>query len=587
MRTFTPQGPRSLLLTVVAGIAASFFIMPTFVPRAGAAAGDLFVTDLASSSVIVYSPDGTQRTFAGDLDTPEGIVFDSLGNLYVADAGTGTVYKYAADASRSVFITGLQGPVGLNFATSTKQLLVAEHDAGEVTSYTLDGVLVGTKLAPGAVNAAVRNLSNDQTIGPLNTSWFVSNDDPATSYVQEDISGGPTHTFLTGLDPRDIAFASYPQGSTYDTAFVSSGSGSIYGITTMDDGMGGLTNSVITFQTGLGDLHGLVLRPAVFSPDRTGDLFAADTAGGKISRVTAQPSPVVTTFATGGQPNYLAFETILPAKLQNISTRGQVLTGDNVLIVGFIVTGDAGSTRQVVIRGIGPSLASMSTPLAGALSDPILELHKPDGTIVTNDSWMDNNAADQMVITDNGLDQFDGDSISDLEPVLVQTLTPGNYTAILRGVNDATGVGMVEVYDLDSTDLNDLNVPVELANLSTRGSVGTGDDVLIAGFFIGPSDAGRVLIRAIGPELADSGVSGVLADPTLELHDQNGNLISSNDNWADTAEGEISATGLAPTNPLEATILINLPANSLPYTAIVGGQGGTTGVALVEVYHLP
>ncbi|MGI8890908.1 MAG: hypothetical protein ACR2G0_09030 [Chthoniobacterales bacterium] len=556
-------------------------------PHGQAAAGDLFVTDLASNSVIVYSPDGTQRTFATDLDTPEGIVFDSLGNLYVADHGSGNIYKYKADGSRTVFVSGLQGPVGLNFATSSKQLLVSEHDADQVTSFSLDGVEVSAKPLAGPVNSAVRNLTNDRNLDSLNTAWFVSNSSPATSFVQEEISGGPTNTFLTGLDLRDITFASYPQGSAYDTAFVSSGSGTIYGISTMDDGMGGLTNTEFTFQTGLGDLHGLVLRPSVFSPDGMGELFAADTAGGKTFTVTAQPSAVVTTFATGGQPNYMAFETILPAKLQNISTRGQVLTGDNVLIVGFIVAGAEGSTRQVVIRGIGPSLSNTTPPLAGALADPILELYKPDGTVVTNDSWMDNSSADQMVITDRGLDQFSGQQISDAEPVLVQTLEPGLYTAILRGVNDTTGIGMVEVYDLDSTMLSDLNVPVELANISTRGTVGQGDDVLIAGFFIGPSDAGRVLIRAIGPELSVSGVSGVLSDPTLELHDQNGTLIASNDNWADTAEGEISASGLSPTDTSEAAILTNLPANSLPYTAIVGSKDGSSGVALVEVYHLP
>ena len=562
----------SLALAILAG----------FSPLALGAAGDLFVTDLATNSIVVYSPDGSQRTFATGLDAPQGIVFDSLGNLFVADNGSGNVYKYLADGTRTVFASGLQGPVGLSFTTSTKQLLVSEHDGDQVTGFSPDGTSLGSKPLPGVVNAVVRNLTNDPNADSLNTTWYVSNSSPATSFVQEDIDGGPSNTFLLGLDLEDIAFAPFPAGSAYDTAFASATTGDIYGVSTMDDGMGGLMTNEFTFTSGLGDLHGLAFRPSIFGDAGAGNLFAADTAGGTIYSVTAQPTPVASTFATGGQPNYLAFETILRAKLQNISTRGQVLTGENVLIVGFIVTGDAGTSRNVVLRGIGPSLSDMTPPVAGALANPMLQLYDENGLIATNDDWMSNSDADQTALSDSGLAPT-----NDRESALVQDLAPGAYTAILSGVDAGTGVGMVEAYDLDSTVTSDLDVVGELGNISTRGMVGSGDNLLIAGFFIGPSDAGRVLIRAIGPELDDRGINNTLSDPTLELRDQNGELVASNDDWADTAEGEISASGLAPTDSAESAILINLPANSLPYTAIVGGKDGSTGVALVEAYHLP
>ncbi len=565
----------ALAFIFIFGLAAS-------APRALAAAGDLFVTDLETNSVVVYSPDGSERTFATGLDSPQGIVFDSLGNLYVADNGSGNVYKYTADGSRAVFASGLQGPVGLSFTTSTKQLLVSEHDADQVTAFGPDGSVLGTMPLPGVVNSVVQNLTNDPNADSLGTTWFVSNASPLTSFVQEDIDAGPSNTFLSGLDLQDIAFAPFPAGSSYDTAFVSSGTGDIYGVSTTDDGMGGLITNEFTFTSGLGDLHGLAFRPAIFGDAGAGNLFAADTAGGTIYSVTAQPIPVSSTFVTGGQPNYLAFETILPAKLQNISTRGQVLTGENVLIVGFIVTGDAGTTRQVVLRGIGPSLGDQTPAVAGALSDPMLQLFDDNGALAKNDNWMDNSEDDQAILEESGLTPT-----NDQESALVMELAPGAYTAILSGVNGATGVGMVEAYDLDSNVVSDLDVVGELGNVSTRGMVGSGDNVLIAGFFIGPSDAGRVLIRAIGPELDNRGIKDSLADPTLELHNQDGDLIAENDDWADTAEGEITATGLAPTDSGEATILINLPANSLPYTAIMAGKDGSTGVALLEVYHLP
>ena len=259
-----------------------------------------------------------------------------------------------------------------------------------------------------------------------------------------------------------------------------------------------------------------------------------------------------------------AFESAF-ATLANISTRLRVQTADNAMIGGFIITGTGPKT--VLVRGIGPSL-----PLAGALADPFIEVYGPSGEfLATNDNWRD--AATRQEIIDSGLAPA-----NDLEPALWGVINPGAYTVVVRGKNDATGIGLFEVYDLDQT------VDSKLGNVSTRGFVGTGNDVMIGGTIIAGSSPARVLFRAIGPSLTNFGIPNALGDPVLELYDGNGVLIASNYDWRDDQEAEIIATGLAPSNNLESAILRDLaPGN---YTAIVRGLNDTTGVAVVEVYNL-
>ena len=260
--------------------------------------------------------------------------------------------------------------------------------------------------------------------------------------------------------------------------------------------------------------------------------------------------------------------TTVSSQLLNISTRLNVLTGDNVLIGGFIITGT--TPKQVIVRAIGPSLGAFG--VVGALADPVLELHLPDSSVVTNDNWR---STQEQEIIDSNLAPTD-----DLESAIIATLPPGGYTAILSGNNGGTGVGLVEAYDLDQA-------AGQLANISTRGFVDTDDNVMIGGFIVGGGSDGTtatVLVRAIGPSLTDFGVPGALQDPTLELHDGNGNTLMTNDNWKDDQEAAIAATTLQPTNDLESAILATLPTGA--YTAIVRGQNNTTGVGLVEVYNL-
>ena len=235
------------------------------------------------------------------------------------------------------------------------------------------------------------------------------------------------------------------------------------------------------------------------------------------------------------------------------------------MIGGFIITGT--QPKKVIIRAIGPSL-----PLAGTLADPVLELRNSSGGLVaSNDNWRSDQQAE---IVATGIPPA-----NDLESAIVATLPANNsaYTAIVRGVNNGTGIGLVEAYDLDRT------VDSRLANISTRGLVQTGDNVLIAGTIVLGQISQRVLVRAIGPSLP---VPGALGDPTLELRDGNGGLIRSNDNWRSDQEAEIIATTIPPSNDLESALVATLPANGAAYTAIVRGVNGTTGVAAVEVYGL-
>ena len=252
----------------------------------------------------------------------------------------------------------------------------------------------------------------------------------------------------------------------------------------------------------------------------------------------------------------------------NISTRLEVGTSDDVLIAGFIIQGPDGSTKNVAVRGIGPSLAGFG--IANPLANPTLELHDAtEALIATNDDWKDTQEAEIMAAQLAPTD--------DLESTTLQTLSPGAYTAIVRGVNGGTRVGLAEVYDLE---------PVSAAravNISTRGLVGVGKNVMIGGVIITGTDPVNIVARAIGPSLGNFGVVGFLPDPTLELHDPNGN-VTSNDNWRDTQPDELIADQLAPTDDRESAIAATLVPGA--YTAIVSGKNGTSGVALIEFYQL-
>jgi len=261
-----------------------------------------------------------------------------------------------------------------------------------------------------------------------------------------------------------------------------------------------------------------------------------------------------------------------PTGAANISTRLNVGTGENVLIGGFITQGNA--PAKLVVRGIGPSL-----PLYAPMGNPYLELHNSSSTIASNDNWKVNlgGGSQEQAIEDTTIAPT-----NDLESAILAVLDPGTYTAIVRGVNDGIGVGQVEVYNLGAASM-DLSSEAHLANISTRGYVQTNDNVMIGGFINEGTVPMQVLIRGIGPSLTQQGVSGVLANPVLELHKPDGSVVT-NDDWQSDQAAEIMATTIPPTNPLESAILLTLPVGEGAYTAIVRGANNGIGVGLVEAY---
>ena len=292
-----------------------------------------------------------------------------------------------------------------------------------------------------------------------------------------------------------------------------------------------------------------------------------------------QASDISETSPEGINLDVIGYDRVPPTKgqLLNISTRMEVLGGDRVLIGGFIVTGT--DSKRVIVRGIGPSLS-----VNGPLADPTLELHQGNTTLATNDNWKINDQTGQSQEAEVQATTIP--PANELESAIVATLSPGSYTAVLAGKNGGTGLGVVEVYDLAQAAKS------KLANISSRGFVDTGDNVMIGGFIVGePSgDSARVLVRALGPSLTNSGVAGALGNPFLELHDGNGATIASNDNWKIRPDGtsqqtEIEATTIPPTNDLESALVRVLPPGN--YTAVVRGMNNSTGVGLVEVYNLP
>ena len=386
---------------------------------------------------------------------------------------------------------------------------------------------------------------------------------------------------------------------------IQGGDGNMYGIATYPTigtvfkvTPAGVRNTVFRFEGDNGS------GPSRLIASTDGNVYGTTQDGGipqAGSIYTIDPAGAVTAYlfdggSTGGHPSQL-FEgeehnlygattmggasgdgtifrlNLAPARnLLNISTRSQVLTDNKVLIGGFIITGTA--PKRVIIRGIGPSLNGVGV----TLQDPMLELHQGMVTIAFNDDWREHQAEVQATTIP---------PTNDLESAIVATLAPGAYTAILQGKNNGTGVGVVEVYDLDQA------APSKLANISTRAFVDTGNNVMIGGLIVsggaGGGGTARVILRAIGPSLSASGIQGALQDPNLELHDASGTTIAANDNWklrpdGSSQQGEIEATGVPPVNDSESALVQTLaPGN---YTAIVRGTGTTSGIAVVEAYTL-
>jgi sugar lactone lactonase YvrE len=498
-----------------------------------AAPDDLFEADAGSGIIYKFTPAGVRTTFASGLNAPAGLAFDVSGNLFVAELGAGTITKITRTGTKTTFASGLSGPGGVAF-DAAGNLFEGDSTVGTIT-----------KITPAGTKSTFTSGLNGPGGLAFDRSGNLFEPDQFSGSIYKFTPAGTRTTFATLLQ-RPIALAFDGAGNLFES---DRNSGNIFKFTP--------AGMQTTFASGLN-------RPVGLAFDSSGNLFAGEQNTGTINKFT--PGGTKTPFASGlNGPQGLAVQ---PGQLTNISTRLEVLTGNSVLIAGFIISGT--DSKQVLLRALGPTLTQFG--VVGALADTTIELHNGAGAIIaTNDNWKDN--ANQAAIMATGKAPP-----NDLESAILITLAPGNYSAVVRGKNGITGVALAEIYDLDQT------VNAVLTNISTRGFVDTGVNVMIGGL-ISSSGATRILARTLGPTLSQFGVPNVLADPTLELHDANGVLIASNDNWKDSEQAAIMATGKAPPNDLESAIIITKPAGS--GTAIVRGKNNTTGNALVEVYTLP
>jgi hypothetical protein len=407
--------------------------------------------------------------------------------------------------------------------------------------------------APGYTqNSGETNLSACTIVGPVTLNGGVLS---GTGFIQGDLTNNGGY-ISTGHSPGVMAVIGNFAQSANGTLIIKKGGPSPSQFDQLQVGGVASLGGKLDIKT----INGYTPDPAdTFCPLGFGSVSGTFASVSSNAQVTVNASGLLTSVdptkpnPTNGQP-------------LNIATRLQIQSGDNLLIGGFIITGPAGSTKKVLIRGIGPSLANFG--VAGTIPDPFLELHNPDGSVVSNDNWKQ---APNVAEIPSGFAPT-----NDLESIIYTTLSPGNYTAILKGAHGEAGVGLVEAYDFDTAST------AKLANIATRGFVNTGDNVMIGGFIIGGTEPANVLVRAIGPSLIPF-VQGALQATTLELHDANGGVIS-NEGWRNTQESEIQATTIPPTNDNEAAILATLvPGN---YTAIVRGKNDTTGIAVVEAYNL-
>ena len=480
--------------------------------------GDGFGTVFRISTTGSFTRLHSFNTVGGGVDggVPLGkLIEDDAGNLY------GTTSAFGTGGGGTVFKLAPDGTYTVLHAFS--------HAAGEIDTN-------GAEPHGGLTRGTDGNFYGTTTQGGPS--------DLGTVYK---ITPNGAFTLLHAFDGSD--------GITPVGELIEGIDGNFYGVTNGSGGSG--TIFQITPQGVLTTIH-------FFDKANDGDHPAAGLTLGKDGNIYG------TTFVDGpalaGTAFRLTINTVA-AKLGNISTRGMVGISDEVMIGGFIISGSANKT--VLVRAVGPSLSNPPFNLQGTLSDPNLSLFDGTGArIAFNDNWGDAsnaNSIDPSVRPTNPL-----------ESAILMSLAPGNYTAIVRGQNGATGLALVEVFDQEPTAL------AKLTNISTRALVQTGDTVMIGGFVGG--SAGQVVVRAIGPSLANPpfNLTNVLQNPTLSLFDGNGNQFAFNDDWRSTQEADIVALHLQPSNDAESAILTTLaPGN---YTAIVRGANNTTGLALVEVY---
>lgn len=539
--------------------------------------------DPAARNVISGNSAGIDVRFKGTVIIGNYVGTDATGTRAVGNVegiaiATSDVVVGGPFAGQGNLISGNVGDgIDLGFE-------VAYHTLGHADRAIVQGNLIGTSadgvgpLGNQSAGVAVVISSNSMIGGP----------DPSAGNVIA--FNGDAGVYVTGTGDRVLSNTIYsnagrgiylvsPYANNAQAAPVITFSDSFRGVTTIRGTLQSTADTQFLLQF-FTDSQSLITSKQTYIGSKNVTTDGSGHAAFSAAFAFAATSTVFNATATDPNGNTSEFFRH-PAILQNLSARAAVGTGDNALIGGLQVR-----YSLVVVRGIGPSLTPLGVP--GALADPTLEFRDQVGAKMFNDNWRDDQAQ-ASAIQQSGLAPTN-DAESAIYPFggsgpSTFSFTSGfaPYTAIVRGKADTTGIGLVEIYGL--TGPNSGGFP-KLGNISARGFVGTGDNVIIGGFIIGDgNESPRIVVRAMGPSLKNSGVVDPLPDPLLELHDGNGAIINSNDNWADTQEDNLQTVGLAPNDGAESAILTRLAAGS--YTAVVRGKNNATGLALVEVYRLP
>jgi hypothetical protein len=593
--TFVPHnnGSATLSGTPAAGSAGIYFLTITGTNNSYPDSIQLFTLTVQGTAPVTHAP-----TITSAANT----------TFTVGTEGIFTIHTTGTPTSSIALIGTL--PDWLTFVDNTDGTATLDGipDPGGPPSYSLT-VTATNGVAPDAMQTFTLFVNNPPpTITSADNTAFVVG--TFTSFTVRTNPPVPSATVnFTGTLPSGINFTPNGDGTATIDGTASAGSQGSYPLN-ITASNGTLPNAMQTFTITVQDAPPLLEAPAITSAASTS--FTVGAAGTFTITTTGSPTPTIT--LDGAQPAWLSFvdntdgtatlsgtpdagsdlsysftitarngvspvatqdftlgipRTPASTQLVNISTRLAIQTGNNVCIGGFIITGT--DPKKVLIRGIGPSLAKFGIP--NALQDPMLVLHDSTGVLISNDDWKD---PQQTAIEATGVAPLD-----DRESAILLSLQPGSYTVIQSGKNGTSGVGLIEVYDLDVLSAS------QLVNISTRGRVQAGNNVMIGGFIVsGASGSANLLVRGLGPSLGQPpfNVPGALADPVLDLRDKNGNVIWNNNNWKDSQQAAIQSIGLAPTNDLESAMVVTVAPGE--YTAILSGRNGGTGIGLVEVYRL-
>ncbi|MBL9213126.1 MAG: hypothetical protein JNL92_21875 [Opitutaceae bacterium] len=524
------------------------------------------VTTIAGTAGQVGTTDGVGN--AARFNRPRGLAIDRNDNLYVADSNNHTIRRITP-AGVVTTIAGLGGFSGSNDGTATGArfntpwgvavdgggtLYVADTGNHTVRRITPSGGVSTIGGAAGSAGHAEGNTSQARFSSPIGLAV----DSAGTIYV----AVRDNHLIARGALDTPPAIVSPPVAQTVPPS-------------TRVEFSVSATGGGLTFQWRRNDV------PIPGATGATLVVPSADTAAlGNYSVVVSNSAGSVTS-----APAALVISPALATgRITNLAIRSQAGTGDNTLIVGFAIGGGGPSgNKPVLIRGVGPTLAAFN--VGGVLADPKLEIFSGQTRIQENDDWA-GNAQIATVAGQVGAFAYGAPTSKDAA-IYNPNISPGSYTVAITGNGGTTGVALAEIYDATAAATFTVTTP-RLTNVSARTRVGTGDDILIAGFSISGSTNRTVLIRAIGPTLGTFNVPGALANPRLELY-SGSNRILENDDWGGTAVLSTAFAAVAafalPADSRDAAILVTLAPGS--YTAQVSGVGNTTGVALVEVYEVP